>query len=568
MQNAEAGSSNTATLQYQHTSAKQWESAPLRPLPTTCFYSIEYPGYVKATSIPLALERLGGQANVDAVFKRGGSKSDVPLELNMKPSNPFTHPITGEVIPASNILLKVVKRKRKRQPSDGDNEVLLEYTVEAVGVIPKVARFRNMADYQFWPDMGDPVSKLRVSMDSMDVESILKYSIPEEQEDYTVTENQDETDMDIDPQLMGPHEASTGVKVKSNLRLPPPPIFSRQGVPQLYNYKTNPASVVTTVIDEETGEEKKRLINRMRWQGFGPIAINFSEKSVPDKPSDIIEKQRAGADQKLLARLQEVRPSSALPQPLSPAVHSSTHHLPVQLFQQRPIWTRTAIFNQLTALEVRDILNTKYLLPLVSYVFQDGPWRDTQVRLGYDPREHPEARIYQRVYFRNLNHPITRPSVVGRRQETRTDIANARDPSTEDKRSHIFDGQTMSKETAAYQLCDLHDPRLKAMVDEADDLRDTCNERDGWYTTQAFERIKAVLRLKFFSLLSGHIATEEEIETLLSGNVNADKPRTVHRIRTSKHNMAKGALREEDAAAMRLTAILDQQAKNFVSQRK
>lgn len=90
----------------------------------------------------------------------------------------------------------------------------------------------------------------------------------------------------------------------------------------------------------------------------------------------------------------------------------------------------------------------------MSYVFQDGPWRDTQVRLGYDPRQDPQARLYvlqpthsrvkhpeflsicsyQRVYFRNVNHPITRPSVVGRRQEARTDIANTRvDMGAEDK---------------------------------------------------------------------------------------------------------------------------------------
>ena len=71
------------------------------------------------------------------------------------------------------------------------------------------------------------------------------------------------------------------------------------------SYKANPASVVATVVDEETGEEKKRLINRTRWKGFGPIAINFSEKDVPHKPSDIIEKQRPLADKKLLQRLEE-----------------------------------------------------------------------------------------------------------------------------------------------------------------------------------------------------------------------------------------------------------------------
>ena len=63
---------------------------------------------------------------------------------------------------------------------------------------------------------------------------------------------------------------------------------------------------MTTITDEDTGEEKKRLINRMRWKGFGPIAINFSEKGVPDKPAENIEAQKTQANAKLLARLQEV----------------------------------------------------------------------------------------------------------------------------------------------------------------------------------------------------------------------------------------------------------------------
>ncbi|THH00418.1 hypothetical protein EW026_g2132 [Hermanssonia centrifuga] len=312
------------------------------------------------------------------------------------------------------------------------------------------------------------------------------------------------------------------------------------------SYKANPASVVTTVVDEATGEEKKRLINRMRWKGFGPIAINFSDKGVPDKPSQVIEEQRSQADQKVLKRLEE-------------------------LFQERPIWTRTAIFNQLDSHEVREIVNSKFLLPLISYVFQDGPWRDTQIRLGYDPREDLQARFYQRVYFRNLNHPISRPSVVSRRQEIRTDLANARaDSIGEDKsRSHIFDGVTVTKETAAFQLCDLEDPMLKEMVEDEEDLREICNERDGWYTTHSFERIKTILRHKFFSLLAGHTPTPAECEALLVPDEGSEKlpSRSTHRLRPSKHNMAKGALRPEDAAAQRLMATLDQRAKNFSSQR-
>lgn len=102
------------------------------------------------------------------------------------------------------------------------------------------------------------------------------------------------------------------------------------------------------------------------------------------------------------------------------------------------------------------------------------------------------------MYFRNLNHPITRPSVAGRRQDARADLASSRtDGGAEDKRyahahpcarrrrsaladlshvrSHIFDGKTMSKETAAYQLCDLQDPMLKEMVEDDEELRETCD---------------------------------------------------------------------------------------------
>lgn len=50
--------------------------------------------------------------------------------------------------------------------------------------------------------------------------------------------------------------------------------------------------------------------------------------------------------------------------------------------------------------------SSKFLLPLVSYVFNDGPWRDTQVRLKYDPRTDPDARLYVDAQ-RHLMLPLT-----------------------------------------------------------------------------------------------------------------------------------------------------------------
>ncbi|KAG6832978.1 hypothetical protein H0H92_004862 [Tricholoma furcatifolium] len=123
---------------------------------------------------------------------------------------------------------------------------------------------------------------------------------------------------------------------------------------------------------------------------------------------------------------------------------------------------------------------------------------------------------------------------------------------------------------------------LKEMIDDSNDLREECDERDGWYSSQAFERIKTVLRHKFFSLLEGHPATDEECRALLSNNEGSAKATIVnrsHKLRAGKHNMAKGALRPEDAAvstafleatrefmtrqAVRLRAALDRNAKSL-----
>ena len=48
-------------------------------------------------------------------------------------------------------------------------------------------------------------------------------------------------------------------------------------------------------------------------------------------------------------------------------------------------------------------------------------------------------------------------------------------PSFSSSKSHIFDGVTLTKETAAFQLCDIHDPMLKDMIESEEDLRETCD---------------------------------------------------------------------------------------------
>lgn len=52
------------------------------------------------------------------------------------------------------------------------------------------------------------------------------------------------------------------------------------------------------------------------------------------------------------------------------------------------------VSNHCYSLDGQHSISSKPLLPLVCYVFQDGPWRDTLVRFQYDPRKDPKARLY------------------------------------------------------------------------------------------------------------------------------------------------------------------------------
>jgi general transcription factor 3C polypeptide 5 (transcription factor C subunit 1) len=87
------------------------------------------------------VRNLGGQDSLDNAFKRTALRSETLVELNLRSGNPFAHPIPGDVVATNNIVLKVVKRRR-RKLNDGD-ELIGEYTAEAVGVVPKTVRFRS-----------------------------------------------------------------------------------------------------------------------------------------------------------------------------------------------------------------------------------------------------------------------------------------------------------------------------------------------------------------------------------------------------------------------------------------
>lgn len=153
----------------------------------------------------------------------------------------------------------------------------------------------------------------------------------------------------------------------------------------------------------------------------------------------------------------------------------------------------------------------KHALPVTSYTFSDGPFRDINIRYGYDPRTDPQARLYQTIMFRNIEHPYIKQPLNAAPRGKQTGV---RDPFN--RHTHQFDGQTVHATIGTFQLTDITDPLVAGLVHAPEAVADECSGGpEGWYKVAHFEQIKAVLRRKFTGLLQGREVGEEDCADLL-----------------------------------------------------
>lgn len=106
--------------------------------------AIEYPGPVKPTSLNKALKSIGGLSHVSEVLSSpvDGSRN---IELSLNTKNAFSHPLPAHVSETGNVLMRVVKRRRKQPKLDEHGAVVEEgvFSVQAVGMVSKTVRFRG-----------------------------------------------------------------------------------------------------------------------------------------------------------------------------------------------------------------------------------------------------------------------------------------------------------------------------------------------------------------------------------------------------------------------------------------
>lgn len=150
------------------------------------------------------------------------------------------------------------------------------------------------------------------------------------------------------------------------------------------------AGTVETISTRSDGTTYARLVNKSRRTIGNMLSIPFSSPTVPTEPTEEIKSSRTEALKAVEDKLRKV-------------------------LEERPVWTRTGLINQLEEKDGKSVLkfvllslpffsrwtdgsreecSNKQLVSLVSYTFSDGPFRELCVRWGYDPRKDSEARLF------------------------------------------------------------------------------------------------------------------------------------------------------------------------------
>ncbi|KAI9886982.1 MAG: tau 95 subunit of transcription factor TFIIIC [Watsoniomyces obsoletus] len=454
-------------------------------------------------NIDRGLKTLGGDKEIGKWVKEWNN--DGSLGLFLRPDDPICKPLEGKAVESNDVLLKITVprrtgRKRKRGslgPYEGtttannvgtstvpslarqdDPRYLLRsmrdnvtrYKVEAVGMVRKTYRFRDMADFQF----STPENSFFKKMDgfaSLNYEKLKKFK--------------------FDPSR-GP---------KPNAEMIPPPLASGHPLPFNYGYLQNPA--VKIMLDASgTHQVTNTQIARKQMTHM----VRHDSPIIPTGPPT------------------NLRPLETL----EPRMQRTIKELRDQL-EVRPIWSRRALVNHITVPE----WTVKFAWQYCGYLFKSGPWRDGLVKFGVDPRTDPKYRIYQTLMFQmglqteEEGGPEEDDLVANRRwrqDEDRRRNEQRLKNQKKDRQSHLFDGRTISLEGKVWQVCDISDPLLKGLL-ATEDLRETCEmKQDGWYQNGLWAKVRVIMKEKAKWILAaeaaglegGHTRSDTEFDKILA----------------------------------------------------
>ncbi|CAK7202089.1 tau 95 subunit of transcription factor TFIIIC [Sporothrix eucalyptigena] len=500
--------------------------APVLPIPRRQMAAVEHPALL--TSLQRGIESFGGRADYGQIVCPPDPQTSVPVFLRY--ADPASGMLSSHSAPTHNVVLAVhipkrtgMKRKRgtdgpweydpaAASPSGGSGsqvppgdalagrdarqlrqrlqETAGQYRTEVVGIVKHSHRYRGLADFQQSVHDSEFVNKFTENILPGDLSKLRNFSI------------------------------TPGVAAPPNVDLPPPPFFTSLTMPFNYFYTQNP--FVREVVSSHDGAV--RLVNSTAASPLAGYLLAFDEEPVPTGPPPALAPITG---RRRIAILDAMR----------------------RAVEERPVWTRRGLINRMTAITGLPLTENrlKQYFGHVCYQFKGGPWRDTLVRYGVDPRIDPECRQYQTMQFKLHKHEERKdahwhyveevageePSEGGERRgrhvatplETADAAAAGAGDGTTDaspasmrhrKDTHIFDGRSYCDDGKIWQVCDLHDPVLSKFLAEAP-VRPECERMGaGWYHQGTWAKARAIMKIKLVAIRFGRIVDDASFNDSLA----------------------------------------------------
>ncbi|TYZ69218.1 hypothetical protein PybrP1_011294 [[Pythium] brassicae (nom. inval.)] len=321
---------------------------------------LELPFY--ATHVSRVLETVGGASSLQAAHE--GRAQFLPVRL--RPHEPSCKPLFADLAKTQSVLLRV--RKRRRSDANGDDTEAIDAHV--VGLVREKYVCEGMADFQYF------TSRTFYSDEAADAEA------PDAPADSVWHREPATGALCPAPPAQAALKASLRpyLRVHSERELEMiPEVFSKVDLPLKYEFRQRSGYQPT--------EAAKKTSSTMTYLNFHDDVAAPAEPK-PENPA--LRRRPVGA---------------------SDAVDEHVLRVLQAKLAAKPVWLRSLLFVGLDFLERRA---ARRLLRKLCYVFVDGPWRGSWIRMGYDPRKAPDSGRYQVIELRNnrelVHAKVTHPN--------------------------------------------------------------------------------------------------------------------------------------------------------------
>ncbi|KAM4532968.1 general transcription factor 3C polypeptide 5 isoform 1-T1 [Fundulus diaphanus] len=412
---------------------------------------VEYPAVV--TSVDMMLETLGGEQTLTRTY----SDPNRRLELHFRPQDPFCHSLCGNRLSSRNLLLRVRRRVRKKDPEDA------QIHMDVVGIIGTTYKFQGMADFEC------------LAVDSQDGKNTSLY----DKIILRKAENQAFFEQDV-PYFL------------------PPAIFSRLDNPVDYFYRPDVIQKLTAALPSP-GSKNFIGLNRAR-RPHNAIFVSFTDPTVPDQCQEAarvnwdrlcLTKQDQDAEEKV-KKMFESRPIWS-----GNAVKANLDVHREKLKLLLPVYAYYMVTGPWRSLWVRFGYDPRKSSESKKYQMLDFRIRGSSMH-GYTL---PNIPVKAKRSTLNCNRPTTLNKTAPP-PASLMDIPAAEGQSRDSapvsyqlkESAYIFrEGLLPPHRQMFYQLCDLDVDSIKEVIDQNNGEEQTCDERDGWCVVGTTDKLRDII---------------------------------------------------------------------------